>query len=44
MERKYPDEFNFSPETWVLPKQFDLMIKETKGKEGVYIVKPELMS
>lgn len=51
MYKKFPDEYNFFPKTWVLPTQFtDLRnhytrnnTSNSKGRKVTYIVKPDSM-
>ena len=51
MYKKFPEEYNFFPKTWVLPTQFtDLRnhytrnnTSNSKGRKVTYIVKPDSM-
>lgn len=44
MHKKFPDDYNFFPKTWVLPSEFGEFRKEfdnlQKNKRKTFIVKP----
>lgn len=45
MREIYPEEYDFSPKTWIIPEQYKDFLKErklsTRENERMYIVKPE---
>ena len=44
LKKKFPDEYNFYPDTWLLPSNyadFRAEFEQTKEKNRTYIVKPE---
>lgn len=48
MQKKFPNDYNFFPETWMLPMQFHQFRQYyesiEEGKVRTYIVKPEALS